>query len=509
MKIQTLADKLQKVVKNLIVCLSEPEACVHGIMYFDENEEIVPDMIYVVFEGSMPRRLEERRGLTQIIWLAGEAAVPSVSEKTNYIVCREPGLYTKILNEAGRELGNDYKYASRMYSMSQSVRWQGTVEDLMVQGTKALQLPILYFDLVTDTVVMKPSQEICRRSYPHFYNEVKNREKELKWQLLACMDKGERTTEIGGMTVCFDKIRSDNYDIGLIAAFSGGEIDEFTNQLFSTLVSMAERLADGHSSGEGLLRSGTSFLVNDMITHPNYPPIMLKRVLEAFHFPAAGHFVFSSMGFADQKSASTLKFLTEDIGKWIENVLWTVHGGTIVLFIALAGRTQMEEILDVFRFLSKKYGVHIGVSQIFMIEQEVYSYFQQSRTALSYAGRITGAGFEHYIMYDMIQQVDFLSKASKCMNLTEYCSVDILRLTDYDRDHGSDLCQTLAIYLNCFGDGIFAAKKLGIHKNSLYYRLGLIKKILGNDLSDGETNYTYMFTFRVLQILGRFNPIDM
>ena len=62
---------------------------------------------------------------------------------------------------------------------------------------------------------------------------------------------------------------------------------------------------------------------------------------------------------------------------------------------------------------------------------------------------------------------------------------------------------------NCFGDAVLAAQKLKIHKNTLYYRLGIIKDIVNNDLSDGETNYLYMFSFRALQYLGRFHPVDI
>jgi DNA-binding PucR family transcriptional regulator len=122
---------------------------------------------------------------------------------------------------------------------------------------------------------------------------------------------------------------------------------------------------------------------------------------------------------------------------------------------------------------------------------------------------MTDPCYRYYVFYEHIAQLKLLDIMTAHCDLLEFCSPDIINLIKYDEKNQSDLAQTLSVYLNCFGDGILASRKLRIHKNTLYYRLGLIKNFMNNELTDGETNYVYMFSFRILQYLGLFHPIDL
>ncbi len=49
-----------------------------------------------------------------------------------------------------------------------------------------------------------------------------------------------------------------------------------------------------------------------------------------------------------------------------------------------------------------------------------------------------------------------------------------------------ELARTAEIYLDCAGQAARAAAELGIHRQTLYYRLSRIEKLTGLDLDDGE-----------------------
>ncbi|QCD60815.1 transcriptional regulator [Streptomyces hawaiiensis] len=49
-----------------------------------------------------------------------------------------------------------------------------------------------------------------------------------------------------------------------------------------------------------------------------------------------------------------------------------------------------------------------------------------------------------------------------------------------------DLARTAEVYLDCAGQAARAAAELGIHRQTLYYRLSRIEKLTGLDLDDGE-----------------------
>lgn len=79
-----------------------------------------------------------------------------------------------------------------------------------------------------------------------------------------------------------------------------------------------------------------------------------------------------------------------------------------------------------------------------------------------------------------------------------------MRLARYDREHGTELMDTLFIYLQNGCNTQRASKMLSLHKNTLLYRLGRIREILGFDLSSGEDQFMMQYSFRILFYLDLF-----
>jgi hypothetical protein len=71
-----------------------------------------------------------------------------------------------------------------------------------------------------------------------------------------------------------------------------------------------------------------------------------------------------------------------------------------------------------------------------------------------------------------------------------------------DATSGPDLTSTLEVYLDCSGDGQETARRLMIHRSTLYYRLDRIHKITGVDLHDGEVRRELHTALRVARLAG-------
>ncbi|RFU87570.1 PucR family transcriptional regulator [Streptomyces triticagri] len=67
-------------------------------------------------------------------------------------------------------------------------------------------------------------------------------------------------------------------------------------------------------------------------------------------------------------------------------------------------------------------------------------------------------------------------------------------LVEHDRTHGSGYGASVAAYLDAFGDARRAAERLGVHPNTLRYRLRRARELFGVDLSDP--------TMRLLAAIG-------
>ncbi|NEA34797.1 helix-turn-helix domain-containing protein [Streptomyces sp. SID13031] len=74
----------------------------------------------------------------------------------------------------------------------------------------------------------------------------------------------------------------------------------------------------------------------------------------------------------------------------------------------------------------------------------------------------------------------------------------IARLVTYDREHNTNLLETLRAWLDAFGDVITAAATLYVHPNTFRYRLRRLAEVAALDLDDPEARFAAMLQLRVV-----------
>ena len=108
----------------------------------------------------------------------------------------------------------------------------------------------------------------------------------------------------------------------------------------------------------------------------------------------------------------------------------------------------------------------------------------------------SGTGYyENYIVDQLINSV----KDRDILN--SFAEMSLGPLRKYDKEHGTNLVQTLAVYFDCNGNVSIAAKKLFLHRNSLIYRMDRIKEVLNTDLRNPTELLTLQVGLRVLWVL--------
>jgi DNA-binding PucR family transcriptional regulator len=70
-------------------------------------------------------------------------------------------------------------------------------------------------------------------------------------------------------------------------------------------------------------------------------------------------------------------------------------------------------------------------------------------------------------------------------------------LLAYDREHGTELVRTLAVFLGCSGSWTKAAELMFVHVNSLRYRIRRIEELTGRDLSTLEDQTALLLALRL------------
>jgi purine catabolism regulator len=85
--------------------------------------------------------------------------------------------------------------------------------------------------------------------------------------------------------------------------------------------------------------------------------------------------------------------------------------------------------------------------------------------------------------------------------LLEFAHRHLGPLIEHDQARGGELVETLKAYLEA-GEQQAAAKRLGIHPNTLRYRLDRVREISGVELEDPETRLNLAVALRVQGLLG-------
>jgi PucR family transcriptional regulator, purine catabolism regulatory protein len=76
------------------------------------------------------------------------------------------------------------------------------------------------------------------------------------------------------------------------------------------------------------------------------------------------------------------------------------------------------------------------------------------------------------------------------------------RLIAYDTTHSSDMVATLDTYLRCDRSWLQTAKELGIHRQTVVYRIQRVEEITGRRIADTATIAEFWLALRARDLLA-------
>lgn len=109
----------------------------------------------------------------------------------------------------------------------------------------------------------------------------------------------------------------------------------------------------------------------------------------------------------------------------------------------------------------------------------------------------------HLHEYDACLPYALIDRVSQSEDPLPYVLPSLLELAAEDRRTGGGLMATLRSYLACGRSVQAAAAELGVHKNTVSFRLGKIADALGLDWSDAQAVYRLMHSVSILEYTDR------
>lgn len=185
------------------------------------------------------------------------------------------------------------------------------------------------------------------------------------------------------------------------------------------------------------------------------------------------------------------------IGSFLDNDYTTVYNGSVVAVF------QMQKMTDDFTEnlirIAKKSNSRIGISWEFSGKEQVRKHYKQAMYSLEMARklRLSGRIFTYddmnvYALMDQCRKRDYWENS-------EHPVLTILR--DYDAEHTSCLYDTLYCLLKCGMSSTLAAKKLGVHKSTLYHRMEVLTELIpGLAAKNAEWQASVMLSFDLARL---------
>ena len=137
------------------------------------------------------------------------------------------------------------------------------------------------------------------------------------------------------------------------------------------------------------------------------------------------------------------------------------------------------------------------------------------RKVLEISLRIEGTGLERVIDHEaynpyIITQmcVDNFLQTHTAKQIKMLMYPDTITLLRYDLMNDSNLSMVLYIYLNC-GDVSWTAKKLYMHRNTVYNKIKQIEKILDMKLDNISPRDCYLMALRIYFYCQKCLGLDM
>jgi sugar diacid utilization regulator len=186
----------------------------------------------------------------------------------------------------------------------------------------------------------------------------------------------------------------------------------------------------------------------------------------------------------------------------------TMKGDTVVVLLAVPRQPSRDQCArdaivaalhgDLLA-LSPGEMISIGVSRICHGPGALPGGYREALQALRTGGRL---GLRRSVIpFERLGVDRLLVQVADLDELADYATTVLGPILEYDATHGSDLLATLYAYLNAGRRQRDTADALGIHINSLNYRLRRIEEIGSLSLDDAETCLNLHVALRARQVL--------
>ncbi|MDO5120127.1 MAG: helix-turn-helix domain-containing protein [Coriobacteriales bacterium] len=141
----------------------------------------------------------------------------------------------------------------------------------------------------------------------------------------------------------------------------------------------------------------------------------------------------------------------------------------------------------------------IGLSGTFSLIEEFVVAYEQAVSAVRLGGSLgmTGPVYAH----DKLRAYEMIERLSQHEDISAYVEPGVLLVRAYDEENGTELSETLRVFVDTGRNMNACARRLYTHRNTIHYRLKRVYELLGVEHIDDELAFSIALSFHVLRML--------
>ena len=312
------------------------------------------------------------------------------------------------------------------------------------------------------------------------------------------------TSELVHTGMLVDAIHIQNIEVGHVMMLeSEHPFEDYAPDFFHRfckLVSLELQKDPAYTRNKGVMYS--YFLV-DLLRNPQNNIENLKERLEVLGYNLKSSFyIIAIPSFAQSSSHLQLEVILEHLKRIFSGSIYVIYEDTIVFLINkdLYQGFSEYELSQLKEYLSAN-NLKAGISNFYQNLEDTSRFYQQAIDAINLGLKLNTSNplcyYSDYYVYKMLEVFE-----KEDTEIRFLIHPGLMNLYLYDQEKETDFLKTLQEYLKHPGQSSLVAKNLHIHKNTLLYRMGKIKELIGSDLTQGDDYMNMNLSLMIMKYLN-------
>ena len=200
---------------------------------------------------------------------------------------------------------------------------------------------------------------------------------------------------------------------------------------------------------------------------------------------------------------SMLEHIGESVQRLIPDCKYAIYRDVVVALVTRKKKDFPQSCYEALMVFLRKHNLYAGVSNCFSSLESINRQYSLSLLAIELG--IKAAPEKLLYPYGDYMFYHLLSISSDHINLHSVCPEALFSLMKYDESSKEDLVNCLSEYLRNDKNLQKTANVLGIHRNTLTYRIKKIAGILEADIEDKDTAFNLSLAIEIVRYIGLYS----